>query len=79
MDDDKITSGILGLGGAAVPKTPEDPSTEYDAESVAQRRARMQQGEADADAARDDGDQSGPGATGIDMGSGGDGTDLSGR
>ena len=77
MKDDKITSGILGLGGAAVPKTPGDPSTEYDAESVAQRRARMHQGEAEAEADRDD--QSGPGATGIDMGAGGDGTDLSGK
>jgi hypothetical protein len=77
MNDDKITSGILGLGGAAVPKTPGDPSTEYDAESVAQRRARMHQGEAEADTDR--GDQSGPGATGIDMGAGGDGTDLSGK
>lgn len=77
MDDDKITSGILGLGGAAVPKEPGDPTTEYDAESVAQRRARLHQGEAEAD--RDEGDQSGPGATGIDMGSGGDGTDLSGK
>ena len=78
MKDDKITSGILGLGGAEVPKSPGDPSTEYDAESVAQRRARMHQGEADADADRE-GDQSGPGATGIDMGAGGDGTDLSGK
>jgi len=77
MKDDKITSGILGLGGAAVPKEPGDPTTEFDAESVAQRRARMHQGEAE-DAERDD-DQSGPGATGIDMGSGGDGTDLSGK
>ena len=78
MKDDKITSGILGLGGAAVPKAPGDPTTEFDAESVAQRRARMHQGEAEADADRDN-DQSGPGATGIDMGSGGDGTDLSGK
>ena len=78
MDDDKISSGILGLGGAEVPKAPGDPTTEFDAESVAQRRARMHQGEADAEAARESGDQSGPGATGIDMGSGGDGTDLSG-
>lgn len=77
MKDDKVTSGILGLGGAAVPKAPGDPSTEYDAESVAQRRARMHQGEAEAEADRDD--QSGPGATGIDMGAGGDGTDLSGK
>ena len=78
MDDDKISSGILGLGGAAVPKAPGDPTTEFDAESVAQRRARLHQGEADAEAARDAGDHSGPGATGIDMGGGGDGTDLSG-
>lgn len=77
MADDKITSGILGLGGTPVPKTPGDPTTEYDDESVAQRRARLHQGEAEAEAARDDGDQSGPGATGIDMGAGGDGTDIS--
>lgn len=80
MKDDKITSGILGLGGAPVPKEPGDPTTDYDAESVAQRRARRHQGEAEAEADRqDDTDTGGPGATGIDMGAGGHGTDLSGK
>ena len=77
-DDDKITSGILGLGGAPVPKEPGDPTTEYDAESVAQRRARLHQGEAEA-LAEEETDQQGSGATGIDMGAGGHGTDLSGK
>ena len=78
-DDDKITSGILGLGGAPVPKTPGDPTTEFDAESVAQRRARMHQGEAEAAEDREETDQQGSGATGIDMGAGGHGTDVSGK
>ena len=74
MDDDKITSGILGLGGGPVPKAPGDPTTEYDAESVAQRRARMHQGEAEALA--DTTEEQHHGATGIDMGAGGHGTDI---
>jgi hypothetical protein len=74
--DDKITSGILGLGGAPVPKEPGDPSTEHDPESVAQRRARMRQGEADEAGEPDTG---GPGAVGIDMGAGGEGTQVSGK
>lgn len=81
MNDDKITSGILGLNGEPVPKTPADPSTQYDAESVAQRRARMHQGEAEAAAdadARDESNQS-TGATGIDMGAGGHGTDITNK
>lgn len=78
-DDDKITSGILGLGGAPVPKEPGDPSTEHDAEAVAQRRARMHEGEAEDAAAADARDESDQhaGATGIDMGAGGHGTDVS--
>ena len=75
MKDDKITSGILGLGGAPVPKAPGDPTTDYDEDAVAQRRARMRQGEAE-DLADDSSDQPGPGATGIDMGAGGHGTDV---
>jgi hypothetical protein len=72
--DDTATSGILGLGGSPVPKEPGDPTTEYDAESVAQRRARLRLGEEEdqADAEVDDHH----GATGIDMGAGGHGTDL---
>jgi hypothetical protein len=74
--DDKITSGILGLGGSPVPKEPGDPSTEHDPESVAQRRARMREGEADR---TEEPDLGGPGATGIDMGAGGEGTQVSGK
>ena len=36
---------ILGLSDVAVPKEPGDPSTEYDAESVAKRRARAMEEE----------------------------------
>ena len=39
--NDKVTSGILGLGGTEVPKSPTDPTTEYDDESIARRRNRM--------------------------------------
>jgi hypothetical protein len=69
---------VLGLGGAPVPKMPGDPTTEYDDESVAQRRTRALEGEAEDTAPVED-TRSGPGATGIDMGSGGRGTDVSGR
>lgn len=74
MDDDKITSGILGLGNSPVPKEPGDPTTSNDPESVAQRRARMQEGEAE-DRAEETSEQH-HGATGIDMGAGGHGTDI---
>ena len=73
--DDKITSGILGLGGAPVPKEPGDPSADETDEARAQRRARMQQGEAEARTGETPHTQ-GPGATGIDMGAGGTGTDI---
>jgi hypothetical protein len=75
--DDTATSGILGLGGSPVPKSPGDPTTEYDGESVAQRRARMRQGEAEDQAEREVDDHHG--ATGIDMGAGGHGTDVKGE
>jgi hypothetical protein len=78
MDDDKITSGILGLGGAPVPKGPDDPTTSHDEASVAQRRARMREGE-DELLAPDEPDQQHSGATGIDMGAGGHGTDVKPR
>ena len=77
MKDDKITSGILGLGGTTVPKTPGDPSTEYDEDSVEQRTARMREGEEET--VVPDAGHRHAGATGIDMGSGGEGTDLSGK
>ena len=77
MDDDKITSGILGLGGAPVPKDADDPTTAHDADSIAQRRARMREGEEEDRAT--EAERTGPGATGIDMGAGGEGTDISGK
>jgi len=69
-------TGILGLGGAPVPKSPLDPSASDDLDSARRRRERMldeeraaAEGVADRHA----------GAAGIDMGSGGEGTDVSGR
>jgi hypothetical protein len=67
---------ILGLGGAPIPKEPGDPHTEYDEHSVAQRRARAAQGDEDRLGQRDDDLQRSKGATGIDMGRGGSGTDV---
>ena len=71
------TGDVLGLSGAAVPKTPGDPTTEYDAESVARRRERARDGEVEAP--REDPDRQRSGATGIDMGAGGQGTHVSGK
>ena len=75
-EKDPQHSGILGLGGAVVPKGPDDPSASSDDQSVRQRRRRMIEGElADTAPAQDEHD----GAAGVDMGAGGDGTDLRGR
>lgn len=76
--NDKITSGILGLGGAPVPKEPGDPTTEHDPDSEARRRARMR-GETEDHLQTEDPDRQRSGATGIDMGSGGQGTHVSGK
>jgi hypothetical protein len=69
---------VLGLGGATVPKMPGDPTASNDPESVARRRERAM-GEDERGTGRDDPYRQTPGATGIDMGSGGRGTDLSGE
>ena len=75
-DTEPLRKGdVLGLGGAAVPKTPGDPSTEYDEHSIAQRRARASAGD-EGLGQRDEDLQRSKGATGIDMGSGGSGTDI---
>ena len=76
--DEPVRSGdVLGLGGAEVPKAPGDPTTAYDPESVAQRRGRTLE---DEEAARtEEPDRQRSGATGIDMGAGGQGTHLSGK
>jgi hypothetical protein len=76
--DETRVGEVLGLGGAPVPKAPGDPVTEYDAESIARRRERAMGEEADTPV-REDPDRQRSGATGIDMGSGGQGTHLSGK
>jgi hypothetical protein len=75
---DSARSGdVLGLGGAAVPKMPGDPSASHDPESAARQRER---GLEDEGIGRtEDPDRQRSGATGIDMGSGGEGTHLSGK
>ena len=71
------SSDILGLGGSAVPKMPGDPSASNDPESVRRRRERAM--ESEGSTSHEDGDRQRSGATGIDMGSGGQGTHLSGE
>ena len=68
---------VLGLGGSPVPKMPGDPSASKDPASAARRRERMREDEGAT--RREDPDLQHKGATGIDMGSGGEGTDVSGR
>ena len=66
---------VLGLGGSSVPKAPGDPMVSNDPASVRKRQMRAR--ETEADAVRDDDPyRQGKGATGIDMGAGGRGTDL---
>ena len=74
-DATERSGDVLGLGGTEVPKTPADPSTSYDPESVAQRRERAS-GEAVEPTHREDPDRQRSGATGIDMGAGGQGTHI---
>ena len=69
-------TGILGLGGTVVPKSPLDPSASDDVDSAHRRRERMLDSERTAAEVAADRHS---GAAGIDMGSGGEGTDVSGR
>jgi hypothetical protein len=57
-----------------VPKSPGDPSTDYDPEAVSRRRERMRG--ADDDGVAGQTPERTAGATGIDMGAGGTGTDV---
>jgi hypothetical protein len=80
-DSDEVSStgrstDILGLGGSPVPKMPGDPSASDDAESVRRRRERARASE-ESPVRQEGGERHG--ATGIDMGAGGQGTDLSGE
>jgi hypothetical protein len=68
---------VLGLSGSPVPKHPDDPSASDDPASAARRRERMRSEEEAT--RREDPDLHHKGATGIDMGAGGEGTDISGR
>lgn len=71
-EDEIVREGdVLGLGGAVVPKAPGDPTTEHDEASLAKRRSRALGDEPTGVAAVDPTKQGG--ATGIDMGSGGQG------
>jgi hypothetical protein len=73
-ESSKQTGDVLGLGGAPVPKMPGDPSASSDPESARRRRERAREDEEPS--SRGEGEQQHSGATGIDMGSGGEGTDI---
>ncbi|MEN3336503.1 MAG: hypothetical protein V7647_179 [Acidobacteriota bacterium] len=72
-DMPKRQGDILGLGGSVVPKSSDDPSARDDAESTMHRRTRSL--DIDEPASGTDMPRT-KGVTGIDMGSGGSGTDL---
>ena len=74
-DEVERMGDVLGLGGGPVPKMPGDPSASDDADSVARRRERALEDD-DMSSNREDPYRQSPGATGIDMGSGGRGTDI---
>lgn len=75
--DEKKSDDILGLGGSTVPKMPGDPSASDDPEAVRRRRERAMSSDADSGTSATTDDTHG--ATGIDMGAGGQGTDVSGK
>ncbi len=77
-DPDEVdrTGDVLGLGGSTVPKAPGDPSASTDPEAARRRRARGMNTEEDPHVDRADPYQPGKGATGIDMGAAGSGTDI---
>ena len=74
-DEPQRQGDILGLGGAAIPKTSSDPHAEQDEESIAQHHSRSR-GEDDDRDSQTTAFQRRAGATGIDMGAGGTGTDV---
>lgn len=74
-DDAPVREGdILGLGGAVVPKSSDEPSTSFEddvtrnSESIREEDDDMRRG--------DTAYKRSLGATGIDMGAGGSGTDV---
>lgn len=67
---------VLGLGGAPVPKEPGDPVPDDDPDSVARRRQRASGLDEPGLSDKHEHLKPGPGATGIDMGAGGEGTGV---
>lgn len=79
-DEMERTGDVLGLGGSPVRKMPGDPSASSDPASAARRRERAREEEGHSHVSGDDDPyRQSPGAAGIDMGSGGRGTDVSGE
>ena len=78
-DEVERMGDVLGLGGGPVPKTPDDPSASDDLDSVARRRERALEDDGMTSSNREDPYQQSSGATGIDMGAGGRGTDIEPR
>lgn len=66
---------VLGLGRIAVPKSSDDPAAQFDEESTTERHERSR-GEDEDQRREDTAYKHGAGATGIDMGAGGTGTDV---
>jgi hypothetical protein len=74
-DDEPVRQGdILGLGGAAVPKAPSDSNSST--EGTSGGGSRSVRDDEDEINDRDTAFKRSPGATGIDMGGGGTGTDI---
>ena len=69
---------VIGLSDSSVPKVPGDPTVSNDPAAIRKRRLRAEESEAD-DRRDDDPYRQSKGATGIDMGAGGRGTDVSGE
>jgi hypothetical protein len=70
--DEPVRQGdILGLGGAAVPKSPADKRTSSDKSGT-----RDSTSDHDEEHSSETAYRRKPGATGIDMGAGGSGTDV---
>jgi hypothetical protein len=75
-DDEPVRQGdILGLGGAAVPKAPEDTNTSFERSGELGSESTREE-EHEEQSRRDSAYRRSSGATGIDMGSGGSGTDV---
>jgi hypothetical protein len=77
-DRDQRGGDILGLGGAAAPLPHSGSTAAFSSSesSQARRRRRMSDGADELTPGTGDEHQGGAGATGIDMGGGGEGTDI---